>query len=117
MVGKITSPETTFVLSCKALSKSADSDIVTGEIDDAVHCLGIARDKFCLLLSDAARYMTAAGDLLKKLYSKLFNVTCMAHLIHNCAMNVPANFPAVDELIARVKAQAVKNKARRILYY
>ena len=113
MVGKITSPETTFVSSCKALSKSADSDIVTREIDDAVHCLGIARDKFCLLLSDAARYMTAAGNLLKKLYPKLFHVTCMAHLIHDCTVKVRANFRAVDELIARVKALTVKNKANR----
>ena len=38
LVGKITIPETTFVLSCKSLSKSTDSDIVTREIDDAVHC-------------------------------------------------------------------------------
>ena len=116
MIGKITSPETTFVLSCKPLSTSADSDIVTREIDDAVRCLGIARDKFCLLLSDAARYMTTAGNLLKKLYPKLFRVTCMAHLIHNCAMEVRGNFPAVDELIVRVKALTVKNKVRRILF-
>ena len=73
MVGKIISPETTFVLSCKPLSKSADSDIVTREIDDAVHCLGIARDKFCLLLSDAARYMTTAGNLLKKIVPEAFS--------------------------------------------
>ena len=55
LVGKITSPETTFVLSCKALSESADSDIVTKETDDAVHCLGIARDNFvccCQMLQD-----------------------------------------------------------------
>ena len=60
--------------------------------------------------------MTAAGNLLKKLYLKLFHVACMAHLIHNCAMKVRANFPVVDELIARVKALTVKNKARRILF-
>ena len=43
-------------------------------------------------------------------------MTCMVHLIHNCAMKVRANFPAVDELIARVKALTVKNEARRILF-
>ena len=69
-----------------------------------------------MLLSDAGRYKTTAGNLLKKLYPKLFHVTCMAHLIHNCAMKVRANFPAVDELIAKVKALTVKNKARRILF-
>ena len=60
--------------------------------------------------------MTTAGNLLKKLYRKHFHVTYMAHLIHNCAMIVRANFRAVDQLIARVKALTVKNKARRILF-
>ena len=93
LVGKITAPETTFVFSCKPLSKSADTDIVTREIDDAVRCLSIARDKFCLLQSDAARYMTTAGNLLKKLHPKLFHLTCLAHLMHNCcAMKIRANF-------------------------
>ena len=68
LVGKITAPETTYVFSCMSLSKSAGSDFVTREIDDAVRCLGIARDEFCLLLSGAARYMTTSGDLLKKYY-------------------------------------------------
>ena len=117
LVGKLTTPETTFVFNCKPPSKSADSDIVTQEIDDAVRCLGIARDKFCLLQSDAARYMTTAGILLKKLYPKLFHMTCLAHLMHNCTVKVRANFPAVDKLIARVKALTVKNEARRTLFH
>ncbi|CAK8688417.1 unnamed protein product [Clavelina lepadiformis] len=116
LVGKMTVPETTYIFTCKTLSKYADSDIVTREIDDAVHCLGIARHHFCLLMTDAATYMTAAGNLLKKLYPKLFHVICLAHLLHNCAMKVRACFPAVDDLIARVKALAVKNKARRALF-
>ena len=47
-----------------------DSNIVTREIDDAVHSLGVARENFSLLLTDAARYMTAAGVLLKKTISQ-----------------------------------------------
>ena len=38
----------------------------------------------------------------------------MAHLLHNCAMKVRANYPAVDELVARVKAVIIKNRSRRV---
>ena len=37
----------------------------------------------------------------------------MAHLLHNCAMKVRANYPDVDELVARVKAVTVENRSRR----
>ena len=90
-----------------------NSNIVTREIDDAVHSLGVAQENLCLLLADRARYMTAAGVLLKKLYPRLFQVAYMAHLLHNCAMKARANYPAVDELVARVKAVTI-NRSKRI---
>ena len=86
-----------------------NSDIITREIDDAVHSLGVAQESFCLLKTDAARYMTAGGGLLKKIYPRLFHVTCMAHL-HNCAMKVRVNNSAADELVAKVKAVTIKNR-------
>lgn len=66
-----------------------------------------------LLLTDAATYMTAAGKVLREMYPQLFHVTCVAHLLHNCAQKVRAHFPRVDELIATVKAATVKNADRR----
>ena len=48
----------------------------------------------------------------KKLDPRLFRVTCMAHLLHNCAMRVRANY-AVVELVARVKAVGIKNRLIR----
>ena len=36
-----------------------------------------------LLLSDAAKYVVAAGAVHKSLYPKLFHVTCVAHLLYN----------------------------------
>ena len=80
LVDKLTAPEKTLLFNCKILSQSVNSNIVTREIDDAVYSLGVARVNFCLLLTDGARYMTAAGVLLKKLYPRLFQVTCIAHL-------------------------------------
>ena len=65
LVGKLTALEKTLLFNCKTLSQSVDSNIATRKIDDAVHSLGVARENFCLLLTDAARYITAAGVLLK----------------------------------------------------
>ena len=117
LVGKWTAHEKTLLFNCKTLLQSVNSNIITREIDDTVHSLGIAQENFCLLLTDGARYMTAAGVLLKKLYPRLFQVTCMAHLLHNFAMKVRANYPAVDELVARVKAVTIKNRSRRVFFH
>ena len=116
LVGKLTAPEKTLLFNCKTLSQFVNSNIVTREIDDAVHSLGVARENFCLLLTDGARYTTAAGVLLKKLYPRLFQVICMDHLLPNCAMKVRANYPTVDELVARVKAVTIKNRSGRVFF-
>jgi len=39
--------------------------------------------------------------------------TCVAHLLHNCAMKVKSHFHDVDQLIASIKAVTVKNKSRQ----
>ena len=85
-------------------------------VDDAVRLLQVSRENFVLLLSDAARYMTAAGRLLQQLYTRLFHVTCTAHLLHNCAEKVRAYFSDVDDLIATVKAATVRSKDRKELF-
>ena len=57
--------------------------------------------------------MIAAVITLKALYPKLFHVTCVAHLLHNCAMKIKSHFKDVDQLIAKVKAAIIKNKTRQ----
>ena len=57
--------------------------------------------------------MIAVGITLKSLYPKLFRVTCVAHLLHNCAMKIKSHFVDVDQLIAKVKAVTIKNKTRQ----
>ena len=52
--------------------------------------------------------MSLAGKTLKKLYPSLMHVTCVAHLLHNCAMRVRAHFKNIDEIIA-----TIKNKDRK----
>ena len=71
------------------------------------------RENFALLLTDAARYMSLAGKTLKKLYLFLMHVTCVAHLLHNCAMRVRAYFKNIDKVVAMIKTATIKNKDRK----
>ena len=57
--------------------------------------------------------MIAAGITVKSLYPKLFHMTCVTHLLHNCAMKIKSHFEDVDQLIAKVKAMTIKNKTKR----
>ena len=41
------------------------------------------------------------------------HVTCIAHLLHNCAMRVRAFFKHIDDAVATIKAATIKNKDRR----
>ena len=52
LVGKLTASEKTLLFNYKTLSQFVNCNIVTREIVDAVHSLGVARENFCLLLTD-----------------------------------------------------------------
>ena len=113
LVGSLETPHVSYLYDCQPLKCAPNSNIIAQAVEDAVRNLGINRSFFCLLLSDAAKYMIAAGITLKSLYLKLFHVTCVAHLLHNCAMKIKSHFEDVDQLIAKVKAVTIKNKTRR----
>ena len=66
-----------------------------------------------MFLTDAARYMSLARKTLKELYPSLMHVTCVARLLHNCAMRVRAHFKNSDEIIATIKTATIKNKDRK----
>ena len=57
LVGNLTAPEKMLLFNCTTLSQSVNSNIVTREIDDPVHPLGVARENFYLLLTDGAAQM------------------------------------------------------------
>ena len=113
LVGSLETPHVSYLYDCQSLKCASNSNIIAQAVDDAVRNLAINRNFFCLLLSDAAKYMIAAGIALKSLYPKLFHMTCVAHLLHNCAMKIKAHFEDVDQLIAKVKAVTIKNKTRQ----
>ena len=116
LIGTISKPEVTYLIECRPLLTSLNAQEVSRIIDEILKQFSIQRERFLLLISDAARYMTAAGRNLKVFYPKMFHVTCLAHLLHNCCLRIRSYFPKVDRLIATVKASTVRNKERRELF-
>ena len=113
LMGSLKIPHVSYLHDCQSLKCAPNSNIIAQAVDDSVRNLGINRSFFCLQLSDAAKYMIAAGITLKSLYPKLFHMTCVAHLLHNCAMKIKSHFEDVDQLIAKVNAVTIKNKTRQ----
>ena len=94
LVGSLDAPNQTFLVDCHSLDSGSNvnSSIILYTVDDILRRLEIKRENFSLFLTDAARYMFLAGKTLKELYPSLMHVTCVAHLLYNCAMRVRAHF-------------------------
>ena len=112
LVGSLDAPNQTFLVDCHPLDSGSNfnSSIILHTVDDILRQLEIKRENFSLFLTDAARYMSLAGKTLKELYPSLMHVTCVVHLLHNCAMHVRAHFKNIHEIIATIKVATVKNK-------
>lgn len=112
LIGTIESPATTYLIECVVLSSSPNAGMICQIIDDVLKKINANRNKFVLLISDAAPYMISAGKTLKNLFPRLFHITCLAHLMHNCALRIKSKFSSADAIIAAIKAATVKNKSR-----
>lgn len=112
LIGIMESPQKSYLIVCIPIEGPANSQIIVHTIEDSINFMGISRVNFCLLLSDCAPYMVAASKILHVLYPNLFHITCLAHLIHNCAMKVRMSYDNVDRLIACIKNAIIKNKNR-----
>ena len=110
LVGSLNAPNQTFLIDCHPLDSGSNvnSNNILHTVNDILRQLETKRENFSLFLTDAARYMSLAGKTLKKLYPSLMHVTCVEHLLHNCAMRVRAHFKNIDEIIA-----TIKNKDRK----
>ena len=104
LVGSLDAPNQTFLVNCHPLDngRNVNSSIILRTVDDILRQLEIKRENFSLFLTDAARYMSSAGKTLKELYPSLMHVTCVALLLHNCAMRVRAHFTNIDEVVVVV---------------
>ena len=115
LVGSLDAPNETFLVDCHSLDSGSNvnSSIILHTVDDILRQLEIKRENFSLFLTDTVRYMSLAGKTLKKLYPSLMHVTCVAHLLHNCAMRVRAHLKNIDEIIGTIKTATIKNKDRK----
>ena len=118
LVGSLDAPNQTFLVDCHPLDSGSNvnSSIILHTVDDILRQLEIKRENFSLFLTDAARYMSLAGKTLKELYPFLMHVTCVAHLLHNCAMRVRAHLENIDEIIATIKAATINTKIARKIF-
>lgn len=73
---------------------------------------GFNEQKVLLFLSDAAPYMKKAGKELKKSFSKMIHVTCLAHGLHRIAEQVRDVHSNVDTLISCGKKVFLKAPSR-----
>ena len=119
LVGSLDAPNQTILVDCHPLDSGSNvnSSIIVHTVDDILRQLEIKRENFSLFLTDAVRYMSLTGKTLKELYPSLMHVTCVAHLLHNCAMCVSAHFKNIDEIIATIKAATIKNKNRNKYFH
>ena len=115
LVGDTAAPEKTYFVDCSVV-QSVNQAVIAAKVDDMLRNIGVQRNNFLLLLSDATSYMTACTEALQTLYLHLFHVTCTGHLLHNCAEKVHSYYADVDNLIAQTKAATVKNKSCRTLF-
>ena len=114
LVGSLDAPNQTFLVDCHPLDSGSNvnSSIILHSVDDILRQLEINRENFSLFLTDPARYISLAGKTLKELYLSLMHVTCVAHLLLNCAMRVRAHLKNIDEIITTIKAATIINKNR-----
>ena len=115
LVDSLDATNQTFLVDCHPLDSGSNvnSSIILHTVDDILRQLEIKRENFLLFLTDAARYMSLAGKILKELYPSLMHVTGVAHLLHNCAMRVRVHFKNIDEIIATIKTATIKIKDRK----
>ena len=113
LVGVLEEPHVMYMFDCRHIPAAANAQIILHTVDDCIRQLEVDRANFCLLLSDAAPYMVLAGSTMKQFYPRLFHVTCVAHLLHNCAVRVKNVFGDVNSLISRIKNAVVKNQSRK----
>ena len=115
LAGSLDAPNQTFLVDCHPLDSGSNvnSSIILHTVDDILRQLEIKHENFSLFLTNTTRYMSLTGKTLKELYPSLIHVTCVAHLLHNCAMRVRARFKNIDQIIATINAATIKNKDRK----
>ena len=113
LVDLLENPNKTYLLNCIVVKDSVNATTIIHLIDDVIKKNNIRRENFNLLLSDAASYLILANRTLKILYPQMVHITCLSHLLHNCALKIRQEYKQIDKLISSIKMATVKHKDRR----
>lgn len=116
LVGDILDPSSVYLVDTVELDESLNAKIIIHNTEMIFEKLNINIKNFVLYITDAAPYMIKSGKIFKEKNKKLIHVSCLAHLIHNCAMIVKSQYAATNKLISSVKMATVKNKTRINLF-
>eukprot|EP00477_Mikrocytos_mackini_P000977 GAHX01001048.1.p1 GENE.GAHX01001048.1~~GAHX01001048.1.p1 ORF type:complete len:458 (-),score=36.02 GAHX01001048.1:832-2205(-) len=116
LVGDIEYPKTSYLVDVIVSSESTNSENLLGNIIDEISNLGIARNNFVQLITDAASYNLAATSSLYQIYRNLVYITCILHLLHNCVMKLKSYYKKTDKLIASIQASLSKSSEREHLF-
>lgn len=102
------------LLMVKILERTNHSTILQTIMDSLTRLWpdGIKYDRFKLLVTDQARYMTKAGRGLKEIFPRLAHITCIAHALHLVCEEIRGSHPLANKYIGYVKAIFVKSPLR-----
>lgn len=117
LAGTIRNPCKIFILNVIEVGNlSVDNELILTYLDVTLHNFSINLNQIILIITDAAKYMVKAFKVLSNQNYSFFHVTCLAHLIHNCAIRIKASYINVDNCIARIKLITIKNKSNADLF-
>ena len=116
MCGSIEKPDEIWLIKCFNSQNTVNSTAVIDMIEESLKSLNILQSNFILLISDAATYMIKAGEMYKIWNDNFLHITCVAHLIHNCAMRIRGSFGAVDKVIGCIKMLTHKNREVKLMF-
>ncbi len=117
LIGDIEMPTKTFLIETFIVKNSLNAKEVVEYVNTSLKNFAVKIENFILLVSDAARYMVKAGEIIKKNNNNLFHITCIAHLLHNCALKIKDHFINVNCLISTIKTALIKCKDRQNMFY
>ena len=117
IIGMLKSEENgkSFLVNSVDLDGGVNHSIICTVVDDTIKMIwngNFKREKFLLLVTDAATYMVKAGKSLKSFYPKLVHITCMAHLINRISCFIRNHYELTDEFIAENKKIFSKCRSR-----
>ena len=99
LVGSVETSHASYLSNYQSLPCAPNYNSIAQAVNNGITSLRINKNSFYLLLFDVPKYRVAAGATLKSVFHK----TCVAELLHNCAVKVKSHFESLDQLIAKVK--------------